>query len=93
MDPTDSDPQHWQELYILQYTYSTPYLRLVFGLFLLLPPHLKCSKNKKEQNKKANLISDQIQNRQNCYTTPNKNLGGEAHRQTPGAKSLYRSIF
>jgi hypothetical protein len=22
-------------------------------------------------------VSDQIQNLQNCYTTPNKNLGGE----------------
>ncbi len=40
-------------------------------------------------------VSDQIQNLRNCYTTPNKNLGveGATDRETPAAKSLYRSIF
>ncbi len=41
------------------------------------------------------LISDKIQNLQNCQTTPNKNLGGRRHQadkhlpQSP----FYRSIF
>jgi hypothetical protein len=40
-------------------------------------------------------VSDQIQKLQNCFTTPNKNLGGArvSDRQTPAAKSLYRSTF
>ncbi len=39
-------------------------------------------------------VLHQIPNLQNCFTTPNKNLGGEGvpDRKTPTAKSLYRSI-
>ncbi len=37
----------------------------------------------------------QILNLQNCFSTPNKNLGGEgaSDRQSPAAKSLYRSFL
>jgi hypothetical protein len=40
-------------------------------------------------------LFDQIPNLQNCFTTPNKNLGEEGPQtpQTPAAKSLYRSAF
>ncbi len=40
-------------------------------------------------------VSDQIQNPQNSFTIPNKNLCGEgaSDRQTPAEKSLYRSIL
>ncbi len=43
----------------------------------------------------SHCVSDQIQNLQNCYTTPNKNLRGEGatDRKTPASKSLYRLIF
>jgi hypothetical protein len=42
-----------------------------------------------------NSVSVEIQNPQNCLTTPNKNLGGEgaSDRQTPAPESLYKSIF
>jgi hypothetical protein len=36
-------------------------------------------------------VSDQIQNLQNCYTTPNKNLGGEESPHTD--KHLLQSPF
>ncbi len=37
-------------------------------------------------------VSDQIQNLQNCYTTPNKNLGGDgaSDKEKPAEKPLYR---
>jgi hypothetical protein len=40
-------------------------------------------------------VSDQLQNLQNCYTSPNKNKGAEGALdiKTPAAKSLYKPIF
>jgi hypothetical protein len=42
-----------------------------------------------------NTMFDKIQNLQNCYTTPNKNLGGEggSDRLTPTAKSPFTNQF
>jgi hypothetical protein len=40
-------------------------------------------------------LTDLSQNLQNCFSTPNKNLGGEgdSDRKTTAAKSLYRSML
>jgi hypothetical protein len=40
-------------------------------------------------------VFDQIQNLQNCFTTPSKNLGGEgaSDRYTHATRSLNRTIF
>jgi hypothetical protein len=42
-----------------------------------------------------NCVFDQVPKLPNCFSTPNKNLGGEgaSDRGTPAAKSFYWSIF